>query len=272
VSFLDIDGLRFHVQRMGPKDSEPAGTVVLIHGLGTDSLASWYFTISPTLAAAGLDVVMYDQRGHGRSGRPAAGYQVERFVSDCEAVLGKLDVSGRVHVIGNCFGGTVAFGLAARRPELVSSILVIESEPATAAWAARMATNMGLAQVLVDQEETFDWITEHHGAHQSRLLRAAGRILSTTSLGSDLPDSQILGIDDLAVVDCPVLAVYGSESVMVPQSVELQAAFPGARVTFVAGQEHSVLAEAPEEVRELALNWLAEQGVPLRLERAGAFS
>jgi hypothetical protein len=51
---------------------------------------------------------------------------------------------------------------------------------------------------------------------------------------------------------------------MVPQAAGLEAALPHCRSTFVAGQEHSVLVEAADEVRELTLGWLQEQGVPVR--------
>lgn len=273
MTFLTVDGLRFHVQRMAPLDRAPAvGTVVLIHGVGTDSLASWYFTVAPSLAAAGMDVVMYDQRGHGRSERPATGYQVERFVADCEEVLAQLEVTGPVHAVGNSFGGTVAFGLAAARPELVASVLVVESEPASAEWAERMRTNLRQARILVDREDTFDWIAQHRGERESRLMRGAGRILATTSLALDLPASRLLDAAGMRTIGCPVLAVYGSDSPMVSQTPRLGSALPNCRSVYVAGQEHSVLVEATDEVRELALDWLAEQGVPLRRTPAEAAS
>ncbi|MFD8871909.1 alpha/beta hydrolase, partial [Streptomyces sp. NPDC059590] len=55
------DGVRLHVQRLGPGRAGPGGgraapTAVLLHGLLTDSLASYYFTVGPGLAAAGIDV------------------------------------------------------------------------------------------------------------------------------------------------------------------------------------------------------------------------
>ncbi|MFD0629831.1 alpha/beta fold hydrolase [Streptomyces sanglieri] len=139
MAMVDTGSVRLHVQRIGPRGGQPAtATVVLVHGLLTDSLASYYFTVAPAFAAAGLDVVMYDLRGHGRSGRPAEGYTVEHNIDDLEALLDRLAVTGPVHLVGNSFGGTIAFGFAARRPERVASVSLIESEPATAAWAEKL--------------------------------------------------------------------------------------------------------------------------------------
>jgi pimeloyl-ACP methyl ester carboxylesterase len=265
VAFVDLDGLNVHVQRLGPQDGgPPAATAVLLHGLLTDSLASFYFTLAPALSAAGVEVLMYDQRGHGRSGRPPTGYRLEQFVDDLEALLDRLALTGPVHLLGNSFGGTVAFGLAARRPEQVLSILAIESEPASPAWAAKLDGILRRAQAELALDATLAWVTEQRGAHTARLARSAGRLLSGTTLARDLPASLLPAEADLREIRCPVLAVYGTESDLAEQSEWLDALLPGCRSTFVPGQEHSVLIEAPDVVRGLTLRWLREHGADLR--------
>ncbi|GAA2741015.1 alpha/beta hydrolase [Kitasatospora cinereorecta] len=265
MAFLDLDGLRCHVQRLAPSDGgPPCGTVVLVHGLLTDSLASYYFTLAPALAAAGLDVVMYDHRGHGRSGRPVSGYQVERFVADLDLLLDRLAVAGPVHLVGNSFGGTVAFGLAVRRPERVASILAIESEPASPAWAAKLDGILRRARIELTAESSLAWVAAERGRHTARLARSAGRLLAATSLARDIPESLLPTESQLRAIGCPVLAVYGTESDLAEQASWLDGLLPACRSEFAAGQEHSVLIEAPSLVRTLTLNWLREQGVGLR--------
>ncbi|TDU02024.1 alpha-beta hydrolase superfamily lysophospholipase [Streptomyces sp. 846.5] len=265
MAFLDLDGLDVHVQRLGPKDGgPPAATAVLLHGLLTDSLASFYFTLAPALSAAGVEVLMYDQRGHGRSGRPPTGYRLEQFVDDLEALLDRLELTGPVHLLGNSFGGTVAFGLAARRPEQVVSILAVESEPASPAWAAKLDGLLRRAETELAQDVKLAWVTEQHGAHTARLARSAGRLLSGTSLAQDIPASLLPSEAELRAIRCPVLAVYGTESDLAEQADWLDELLPGCRSAFVPGQEHSVLIEAPDVVRELTLRWLRELGTDLR--------
>ncbi|WP_406210029.1 alpha/beta hydrolase [Kitasatospora sp. NBC_01560] len=269
MPFLDLDGLRCHVQRLAPPDGRPpAATAVLVHGLLTDSMASHYFTIAPTLAAAGLDVLMYDQRGHGRSGRPPTGYRLESFVDDLALLLERSAVTSPVHLLGNSFGGTVAYGLAVRRPAAVASILAIESEPASRAWSVKLDGILRRAGTELLDEATLAWVADRRGAHTARLARSAGRLLAATSLARDVPASRLPAEAELRAIRCPVLAVYGTESDLAEQAARLDALLPDCRSSFVPGHDHSVLVENPVVVGELALGWLREQGVELRREQA----
>jgi len=46
----------------------------------------------PALTAAGLRCVLYDRRGHGRSDRPATGYDIDTMADDLAAVIGHFDL------------------------------------------------------------------------------------------------------------------------------------------------------------------------------------
>src|SRR5512142_1677168 len=129
INYLRIDG-------QGGAESRPA--VVFIHGLGTDSLASFYLTLAAPVSAAGIDVVAYDLRGHGKTDQPATGYTLGHFMDDLTGLLDSLGVDRPVHLVGNSFGGTLAFAMAANHPDRVASVISIESEPPTRAWAARL--------------------------------------------------------------------------------------------------------------------------------------
>jgi pimeloyl-ACP methyl ester carboxylesterase len=250
VTMVAANGIRQHVQQIGPPG---APTVVCVHGILTDSLASWYFTIAGALADAGLRVVMYDLRGHGRSDRPPTGYRLDDFVADLAALLDELAVTGPVYLLGNSFGGTVAFGLAIQRPDRVAGVAFIESEPATPEWAAKMATNLARARTDLARPEAYPWITVRYGVRTTRLARGAARILATTTLATDLPASTVPSTVD---VRCPVLAIYGAKSDLAAQAPWLTARLARCTTAVVPGQEHSVLIEVPDTVRDLVLSWL----------------
>ncbi|MFJ6726284.1 alpha/beta fold hydrolase [Streptomyces sp. NPDC091281] len=250
---LDTGTVRLHVQRLGPRDGQqPTGTVVLVHGLLTDSLASYYFTVAPALAAAGLDVVMYDLRGHGRSERPSEGYTVDHHVDDLEALLDRLQVGGPVHLVGNSFGGTVAFGFAARHPERAASLTLIESEPATAAWAVKLGGILErvVTELAYNESDALAWISAHRGHNTARLAKGAARLARETALGRDIPASRVLTADQIASVRCPVLGVYGGDSDLADLAPWLEAALPDCRTVVLPGHEHSVLVEAAPAVGE----------------------
>ncbi|WP_432589498.1 alpha/beta fold hydrolase [Streptomyces sp. HD1123-B1] len=257
------DGIELHVQRLPPPgDRPPAATAVLLHGLLTDSLASYYFTVAPALAAAGVDVVMYDHRGHGRSRRPATGYRLESFVTDLERLLDRLELTGPVHLVGNCFGGTVAFEYAIRHPERVAGLVAIEAKPATASWAVEIEGifRRMVGELIEHEAESMAWITAHRGAHTARLARAAARLVRTTSIARDVPGSRTRGEEQVRAVRCPVLAVYGAKSELAGAGEWLESVLPGARSVVLPGQGHSVLAEAPGPLLDLLLWWLVDPG------------
>jgi pimeloyl-ACP methyl ester carboxylesterase len=257
------EGVRLHVERLTPPDGRtPATTAVLLHGLLTDSLASYYFTVAPALAAAGIDVVMYDHRGHGRSERPFSGYRLADFVTDLERLLDRLAIAGPVHLVGNCFGGTVAFEYAVRHPERVAGLVLIEGHPATAVWAAEIADIFRrIVSELVEHEaETLAWVAANEGRHTARLAKSAARLVRTTSVARDVPASRVIGEDEICSVRCPVVAVYGSDSELGPKAGWLSELLPDVRSVVLPGQGHSVLAEEPAFVRDLLLSALTAPG------------
>ncbi|MET7452190.1 alpha/beta hydrolase [Streptomyces sp. NPDC005574] len=262
---VDTGRLRMHVQRLGPGDGRPAtATVVLVHGLLTDSLASYYFTIAPPFAAAGLDVVMYDLRGHGRSDRPAGGYTLDDGIDDLEALLDRLAVRGPVHLVGNSYGGTVAFGYAARRPERAASVCLIESEPATAAWAVKLAGILDRVthELAHNEADALAWITAHRGHNTARLAKGAARLARETSLARDIPAGRVLTEDHVRSVRCPVLGVYGGDSDLALLAPWLEALLPDCRTVVVPGHEHSVLVEAAGVVGGHVLSLIREASTP----------
>ncbi|HEY2320960.1 MAG TPA: alpha/beta hydrolase [Solirubrobacteraceae bacterium] len=96
------DGTELYAETFGPDDCD---TVVLAHGW-TEQIAFWGPVIR-CLRDAGLRVVAYDLRGHGRSAPGADGdYALERFGEDLEAVLAASGAGGDspATVVGHSLG------------------------------------------------------------------------------------------------------------------------------------------------------------------------
>jgi pimeloyl-ACP methyl ester carboxylesterase len=77
------------------------------------------------LADAGVHSVVYDQRGHGLSGKPRSGYGFDRTIADAAAVARAFGLKRPV-VVGHSWGANVALELAVRRPHLVSGVVLID--------------------------------------------------------------------------------------------------------------------------------------------------
>ncbi|MFN3208097.1 MAG: 3-oxoadipate enol-lactonase [Roseovarius sp.] len=102
-------------------EGDPKGPpVVFANSLGTD-LHLWD-PILPHLPA-GLRLIRYDKRGHGRTGVPPAPYAMGALVRDAEALLDHLAVRDCLFV-GLSIGGLIAQGLAVKRLDLVRAMVL----------------------------------------------------------------------------------------------------------------------------------------------------
>jgi pimeloyl-ACP methyl ester carboxylesterase len=97
-------------------------SILLLHGLASSSHI--WDLVAPRLASR-FRVVAYDQRGHGRSGKPSSGYGFDRLIADAAAVIGTLGL-GRPVVGGHSWGANVALQLAVDRAELVAGDVLVD--------------------------------------------------------------------------------------------------------------------------------------------------
>jgi pimeloyl-ACP methyl ester carboxylesterase len=120
MAFLDLPQLRLHYQNSGRGEA-----VVLIHGLGAN-LAFWYMGVARSLSRH-YHVIMYDLRGHGRSGSPQFGYKLDHMTEDLDALLNHLNLD-RVHLVGHSFGARVALYATMQQPDRVASLTIADSQ------------------------------------------------------------------------------------------------------------------------------------------------
>lgn len=83
---------------------EGAQTLVLIRGLGSD-LCAWYEQ-TPVFARH-FRTVVFDNRGAGRTGKPAAAYSIREMAADTAGLLDALGI-GRAALLGVSMGGMIA--------------------------------------------------------------------------------------------------------------------------------------------------------------------
>lgn len=261
---VQANGIRMHYQRIAPTGPGHDETVVFIHGMGTDSLASFHLTLAAPAAAAGASVLTYDLRGHGRSDRPDTGYTLDIFVEDLAALLAELSITRPVHLVGNSFGGTIAFAFAQRFPDQVATITAIEAEPPTEHWAGKMDDILARAVEFLADEANYIWIREHFSAHQERLSRMAAQRVLSTSVPQEVTTGRLMTEQDIAELRCPVLILLGSEGYQADGLEHLSALLPDAELVVFEGQGHSVLVEQHRRVRTLLLDWVAKHAVAVR--------
>lgn len=96
-------------------------TVVFVHGF-TAQLSE--FVLQREAVAGRYRAVLYDQRGHGRSGwGDVRNATIDQLGRDLSAVLARHAPSGPVVLLGHSMGGMTVMALARQRPELFGTLV-----------------------------------------------------------------------------------------------------------------------------------------------------
>ena len=178
------------VARLGTA-REDNHTIVMLHGMVMDNLSSFYFTLANP-AALDHEVILYDQRGHGRSERPPSGYSVADSVADLGAILDALDIDRPVVLLGNSYGGTVALEFALRHPARVAGVVLIEAHVAVDGWGDHMAGSLAFAAFGLDDDAVRTWLDEQGGRRLNRLAKNAEALIYDTSMLDDLANVPVM--------------------------------------------------------------------------------
>lgn len=276
LTAVSADGSRIHVELYGP---EGAPAVVLAHGW-TCAIRFWAAQIRDL--AVDHRVVVYDQRGHGRS--PEAGrdgYSTQALADDLEAVLAATLQPGEKAVIAGHSMGGMTLMAAAGRPGVRehaaavllcstgSSRLVAESEilPIRAGAFRTGLTRavLGARAPLGPVTPVSRWILKYGtmGAGSSpERVDACARIVhacprrARVAWGHVLADLDLeSGVRELRI---PTAVVVGTQDRLTPpvHARAIAAALPQCvGLTELTGMGHMTPVEAPEvvtaKIREL---------------------
>lgn len=122
VKISSRPALRLSVIDIAPEHFQH--TLVFLHGFG-GSARQWLFQLQRYSDTN--RVIALDQRGHGRSGKPAGDYSMPMLVTDLGAVLDALGVNEKVVLVGHSFGGAIAAEFAVAFPQRVERLILIAS-------------------------------------------------------------------------------------------------------------------------------------------------
>lgn len=117
---VDVNGVSLAYDEYGTADE----TIVLSHSYLVDR---GQFATQVEVLRDRYRVLAYDHRGHGESGRPPDGdYDMETIYADAVAFIEATD-AGPCHFIGLSTGGFVGLRLGFRRPDLLKSLVLMDS-------------------------------------------------------------------------------------------------------------------------------------------------
>ena len=241
-------------------------TVLMLHGIGGGHLS--FAPQVETLASSGYRAVAWDMPGYGRSA-PIEPYNFKGLAQSCITLIEALKC-GDVVLVGHSMGGMVAQEVMARRPELVSKLVLCGTSPSfgkpDGEWQREFIVQRTapldagksmaeLAEVLVPQivgpgslPEGVRLATHCMSLVPASTYRRALEALVTFDRRANLPLIQI-----------PTLVVAGEHDPNAPPSMMKKMADAIARSTYLEmrGIGHLQNLEAPDEFDGLLLNFLA---------------
>ncbi|MFB4195943.1 alpha/beta fold hydrolase [Streptomyces carpaticus] len=149
---------------------------VYVHGLGATSPA--YFAesaVHPLLA--GRRSLLIDLLGHGISDRPTGfDYTLESHADALATALTRADVTG-AEVVAHSMGGSVAIVLAARHPQLVSRLVLVDAnlDPIEATLGSGGSSGIAAYSEQEFLADGWEEVRDRVGAHWWSTMRLTGR-------------------------------------------------------------------------------------------------
>jgi len=253
-TFTLTDGATLaYTRRSAPAPDAPR--LVLIHSLALDR-SVWDATAQQLGNEA--EILTYDCRGHGRSGRRAGLFTTELFAQDLAELLDH--VGWRNATLAGCsMGGCVALAFAGLYAARTDALGLIDTtawygEDAAAKFKERAdaARAKGMA-ALFDFQST-RWFSDDFRARHPEALQQALSVFVATDLDCYGATCALLGAVDvrahLPAFRMPVAIVVGEEDYATPVTMarEMHDAIPQSTLTVLARGRHLTPIEHPDAI------------------------
>lgn len=257
-SFLTSDGCAIAYRRFPAIPGAPR--LSLLHSLALDS-SMWDDVV--THLSGQVEILTYDCRGHGRSGRPKTPYIPGLFARDLAELLDH--VGWATAAIAGCsMGGCVAQAFAIHYPQRVEALGLIDTtawygREAPVKWRERAATahSKGLAGMLDFQ--TTRWFTDGFRDAHPEIVKAVARVFLGNDLDCFAATCLMLGDVDLRsglpLLRMPVSVIVGEEDYATPISAaqQIHQSIAGSTLTILRPGRHLTPIECAEQIAEQLL-------------------
>jgi len=232
-------------------DEGEGDPIVLVHGFASNKEVNWVMPgWTATLRRDGRRVIALDNRGHGQSSKlydPAA-YHTDIMAGDVAALIEHLAL-GRADLMGYSLGSRISAVLAARRPELVRSVIL-------GGAGIRLVDNAGLRDEIAESLEapSLDAVTDPMGKRFrafAEQTRSDLKALAACLRGSRQP----VGMEDITNIRAPALVAVGTKDDITGSPHELAALMPNARAIDIPDRDH-MLAVGDKVFKAAAIEFL----------------
>ncbi len=219
--------------------------------------------------------VSFDHRGHGQSEVTAKGYELDNLVTDAISFIESLDVTA-VHFVGMSTGGFVGMRIALRRPDLLKSLVLMdtsaEGETEEAAKKNKLLLRMikyvgwwtvinPIMSILFHKSfleddsrkaEVSKWRNIVKGHNKKGILPFGQGIFERKSVLEELVDLSV-----------PTAVIVGEQDIATPLDCSQRMAdiIPNAKLYKIPDSGHSAAVEKPTEVADAMQDFYTSAGI-----------
>jgi pimeloyl-ACP methyl ester carboxylesterase len=267
-------------------DAKQPDPLLLLHGLGANTI-TWEPVAGALAERTGASVTAIDLPGFGRTPIRECGGTVGR---GGRLVISLLEETGPAVLVGNSMGGAISVGVAARRPDLVRGLVLVDpAVPRVGSWRDTWVVTMRFSPLLVDWmgrlvitartrtlgpqalvDANLDWsvsdrnrvdpeirrrlialASERHGQRDTVMAYSHAARSLIRYLWHHMPA-------DLAAIECPTLIVHGALDRLVPLSSikALAEKRPDFTLEVLDDVAHAPQLEAPDRFLDVVVPWL----------------
>lgn len=242
--YFDADGTKLYYFEAG----NPAGPpVVLVHGFASQADRGWRLTGTVKALEHDYHLILFDNRGCGKSDKPHTDdkYGLE-MVDDVARLMDHLGIK-KAHVAGYSLGGFIALKFAQLYPERCRTIAVMgagwedpnNSQAMIAldsvATLLREGKPVGPLGALIDTNRPPPTLL-----HQFMVKLSTGYLNDPLALACIAETTPKLGLtlEEVSAITIPVCSIVGDRDVFYPAALKLCQLVPHCTQTIIPGAGH----------------------------------
>jgi pimeloyl-ACP methyl ester carboxylesterase len=259
---LTVNGIEIYYELHGQGDP-----LVLIMGLRRN--VEWWYCQIPTLSRH-FKVVIFDNRGAGRTDKPKMDYSIRLFADDTAELMKSLNIKN-AHVLGVSMGGYIAQELAINYPGMVRSLVL----GCTSAGGERVVlmsperikkfvANEGLSPEEILKKDMDIYFSEKFIRENPEKIKEFIEISLLYYQPADAFQRQFAAclkhdtVNRLNHITMPTLIISGDDDPLVPpeNSRILKELIPHAELKFFHGSRHCFFIEEGESFNQQVIDFL----------------
>ena len=240
--------------------------VTFAHGGGGNTL-EWFQQVSVFLER--YRVLLFDQRGWGRSRCDVDDMRFEYFPTDALAVMDAASVA-QTAIVSHAIGGWTALATAIAAPERIACIVMSASGGGVLSEGILRVFREGPGKVVGEREKIHQVITAPDFPEREPalyfLMQQLGKLNQDVGpfMKRSLDPANGVTAERLKGYAVPTLVIGGSESQIIPPDVLHDAAehIPGAEFAELPGAGHAPPFEKPDAFNAMVLDYLGRHFPP----------